>query len=40
VGRLTLDSGQGQLSLPARSITTLFPSGAGPQLDETNSSND
>jgi hypothetical protein len=33
VGRLSLHDGDGQLTLPPRSITTLFPSGAGPQLD-------
>lgn len=34
VGRLRLDDGEGQLTVPPRSITTLFPSGAGPQLDD------
>src|SRR5919202_148371 len=34
VGRLSLRDGQGRLTLPPRSITTLFPVGAGPQLDD------
>ena len=35
VGRMRLQDGVGQLTLPPRSITTLFPSGSGPQRDET-----
>ena len=34
VGRLSLHDGEGRLTLPPRSITTLFPVGAGPQLDD------
>jgi O-glycosyl hydrolase len=34
VGRLRLEDGDGQLTLPPRSITTLFPAGAGPREDE------
>ncbi len=35
LGRLSMQDGVGQVTLPPRSITTLFPAGAGPQLDET-----
>lgn len=35
VGRVRFQDGAGQLTLPPRSITTLFPAGAGPQLDES-----
>ena len=35
VGRLRLEEGEGRLTVPPRSITTLFPSGAGPQPDDT-----
>jgi O-glycosyl hydrolase len=38
VGRLSLRDGRGGLTLPPRSITTLFPAGAGPQLDDDSSS--
>jgi O-glycosyl hydrolase len=34
VGRVSLRDGEGRLTLPPRSITTLFPVGAGPQLDD------
>ena len=34
LGRVRLQDGSGALSLPPRSITTLFPAGAGPQVDE------
>jgi hypothetical protein len=37
VGRLSLHEGEGQLTLPPRSITTLFPVGAGPQVDDDSS---
>src|SRR4051794_32208151 len=32
LGRVRLQDGVGQLMLPARSITTLFPAGAGPAI--------
>ena len=34
LGRLSLAHGSGLLTLSPRSITTLFPAGAGPRLDE------
>ena len=34
LGRVRLQDGIGRMTLPPRSITTLFPSGAGPQVDE------
>jgi O-glycosyl hydrolase len=34
VGRVGLQDGEGRLTLPPRSITTLFPAGAGPQLED------
>jgi O-glycosyl hydrolase len=34
IGRVSLADGVGQLSLPPRSITTLYPVGAGPQPDD------
>jgi len=34
VGRVSFDAGVAELTVPPRSITTLFPSGAGPQLDD------
>jgi hypothetical protein len=35
VGRVRLQDGIAQLSLPPRSITTLFPAGAGPEPDDS-----
>lgn len=35
VGRVTFDAGVASLTVPPRSITTLYPSGAGPQLDDS-----
>ena len=37
VGHMRLQDGVGQLTLPPRSISTLFPAGTGPQLDEDSS---
>jgi hypothetical protein len=34
LGRVRLQDGTGRMTLPPRSITTLFPTGAGPQADE------
>jgi glucosylceramidase len=34
LGRVDLQQGVGQVELPPRSITTLYPAGAGPQIDE------
>ena len=34
LGRVRLQDGAGLVVLPPRSITTLFPSGAGPQVDD------
>ena len=34
VGRVSFDAGVAELTVPPRSITTLLPSGAGPQLDD------
>ncbi len=35
VGRVSMRGGVGQLTLPPRSLTTLFPTGFGPQLDDS-----
>ena len=35
VGRLRLQNGVGQLTLPPRSITTLLPAGSGPPVDDS-----